>query len=263
MEQDVTLSFGHGIDGNGQNGASAYIDDNIFGAAANPDPARSNASDGGMAAYQQSPDRQAATYLVSSGSVPGLSNMEFMQSVADPSGMNDYSCSTCDFLKWGWWGTQAQMVDAATDPNTEVERLSAHLGTWVVGDIADVADVSQLSSSTGYYRGLAVGSVVNGTDSYVAVGRMGMDYNFGSRTGSLSIDDFDGRSFEGVMSGAASGKATFGGSISGDGTEGTVRGAFVNDGSNIAAGVIGNFDATSSGWSATGIIAGEAYTPSK
>jgi hypothetical protein len=185
--------------------------------------------------------------------------MAFMQSMADPSGMSDYSCSTCDFLKWGWWGTQAQMVDAATDPNKEVERLSAHLGTWVVGDIADVADVSQLSSSTGYYRGLAVGTVLDGSNSYVAAGRMGMDYNFGSREGSLSIDDFDGRDFSGSMSGAASGKATFGGSISGGSTEGTVRGAFVNDGTNIAAGVIGNFDARdiSSGWSATGIIAGQ------
>jgi hypothetical protein len=151
------------------------------------------------------------------------------------------------------------MVDAATDPNKEVERLSAHLGTWVVGDIADVADVSQLSSSTGYYRGLAVGTVLDGSNSYVAAGRMGMDYNFGSREGSLSIDDFDGRSFEGVMSGAASGKATFGGSISGGSTEGTVRGAYVNDGTNIPAGDIRNFDARdiSSGWSATGIIAGQ------
>jgi trimeric autotransporter adhesin len=67
------------------------------------------------------------------------------------------------------------------------------------------------------------------------------------------------------MAGAASGKATFGGSIWGgsDYIEGTVRGAFVNNGSDIAAGVIGNFDARdiSSGWSATGIIAGQAYTP--
>ena len=264
LSQAVTLSFGHGIDGNGQNGASAYVDDNTFGATANPDPAKTTAMGDGTGNYEQSPDREAATYLVSSGSVPGLSNMAFMQSVADPSGMSDYSCSTCDFLKWGWWGTQAQMVDATTDPNTEVERLSAHLGTWVVGDIADV---SQLSTSEASYRGLAVGSVVNGSDSYVAAGRMTLDYSFGSREGSLSISDFDGRDFGGSMSGAASGKATFGGSISGGSgyTEGTVRGAFVNDGSNVAAGVIGNFDARdfSSGWSATGIIAGQAYTPTK
>jgi hypothetical protein len=156
------------------------------------------------------------------------------------------------------------MVDAATDPNTEVERLSAHLGTWVVGDIADA---SQLSTSEASYRGLAVGSVVNGPDSYVAAGQMEMHYNFGLGSGDLSISDFDGRDFSGPisgsMSGATSGKATFGGSISGGSAEGTVRGAFVNDGSNIAAGVIGNFDATSSGWSATGIIAGQAYTPTK
>jgi hypothetical protein len=92
---------------------------------------------------------------------------------------------------------------------------------------------------------------------------MTLDYNFGSREGPFSIRGFDGRDFDGFMSGAASGKATFGGSISGGSAEGTVRGAFVNDGSNIAAGVIGNFDATSSGWSATGIIAGQAYTPTK
>lgn len=264
MEQDVALSFGHGIDGNGQNGASAYIDDNVFGAAANPNPARSNALGGGMADYEQSPDREAATYLVSSGSVPGLSSMAFMQSVADPSGLGDYSCSTCDFLKWGWWGTQAQMVDIAADPNMEVERLSAHLGTWVVGDIADA---SQLSTSMGYYRGLAVGTVVDGPDSYVAAGRMAMDYSFGARSGSLSISDFDGHNFGGSMTGAVIGKATFGGSIAGGpgNIEGTVRGAFVNDGSNIAAGIIGNFDAheISSGWSATGIIAGQAYDPTK
>lgn len=261
--QDVTLSFGHGIDGNSQNGASAYIDDNIFGAAANPDPTQSRTV--GDGSYEQSHDREAATYLVSSGSVPGLSSMDFMQSVTGPSVVGDYSCNSCDFLKWGWWGTQAQMVDATTDPNKEVERLSAHLGTWVVGDIADV---SQLSTSEASYRGLAVGTVLDGSNSYVAAGQMEMHYNFGTRSGPLSISDFDGRSFGGSMSGAASGKATFGGGIDGPNYNGSVRGAFVNNGSDIAAGVIGNFDAQdimsgSSGWSATGIIAGQAYTPTE
>ncbi|MHA6645284.1 FecR family protein [Mesorhizobium sp. A623] len=266
MGQDVTLSFGHGIDGNVEDGASAYIDDNIFGAAANPDPAGTTAF-GDAADYEQSPDREAATYLVSSGSVPGLSDMDFMQSVANPSGLGDYSCSTCDFLKWGWWGTQAQMVDVtATDPNKEVERLSTHLGTWVVGDIADV---SQLSTTTGYYRGLAVGTVVNGSDTYVAAGRMAMEYNFGvGGSKSLSISDFDGRNFDGLMTGTTGGKATFEGGLSsssGGYITGTARGAFVNDGTNIAAGVIGNFDAqdNSPGWSATGIIAGQTYIPTK
>src|SRR5690606_2162892 len=75
--EDATVAFGDGIDG-GEDGASAYIDDDTFGAAANPDPTKTTV-DTFDATYEQRHDADAATYFVSSGSVEGLSDMEFMQ----------------------------------------------------------------------------------------------------------------------------------------------------------------------------------------
>lgn len=251
----LRLRFGDDLVDDNEDGASAYIDDDTFGASAVPGSAGAEtAGEGGS--QVQLPGMDAGTYVVSSNAVD-MSDADFMSPVDA-----DHRCGDCSFLKWGWWGTQARMADSGDDQ--EDRRLGAHLGTWVVGDIADVAEVDGLpSGSDAHYRGLAVGNVVSDGAAYVAAGEMNMDYNFGTRTGDMDID-IDGRSLTGAMTGAGSGRATFGGSWSGGTINGGVDGAFVNNGDEIGAGVIGNFDAETSvgDWGATGIIAGERYIPS-
>jgi hypothetical protein len=249
------IAFGDGVDGNAQDGASAYIDDDTFAAAGNPNGERSFFGLLGGDTFLQREGQAAATYVVS-GSGADLAAL----GVAP-----EYRCSTCDFLKWGWWGTQLQLAEPS-DPATEARRLSVHMGTWVAGDIADVAQIDTLSSSTGTYQGAAVGTVVSGTDSYLAAGQMDMTYSFGSREGTLTISDFDGRNVSGSMSGSVSGQATFAGALAGSPhLAGNASGAFVNNGGDVAAGAIGNFDMLEidSDWRASGIFAGGRLAPTQ
>jgi hypothetical protein len=94
-----------------------------------------------------------------------------------------------------------------------------------------------------------------------------MTWEFGPRTGNLTIDKFDtanfgsnGLSFTGAMS--APGQLNhFGGSLSGSlpsdvSLSGSAAGSFVNDGARKAAGVIGNWNIGGQGYKATGIFAG-------
>ncbi|MGN6768217.1 MAG: FecR domain-containing protein [Rhizobiaceae bacterium] len=248
----MTVAFGDGINGNTQNGASAYIDSNTFAATANPNATGTHVSpvDSSTVNYQRD-GQTAGTYFVS-GTSANLTTLGVS---------TDHLCTSCDFLKWGWWGTQVQTADP-TDPSVEGGRFSVHLGTWVAGDIANDADIanSDLANATGTFKGMAVGNVVSGGASYVAAGNMDMTYNFGERSGELNISNFDGRSFGGTMNGSVGGQATFHGDLSGSPgfVGGSANGAFVNNGSDVAAGAIGNFEVgTSEGdWRANGVFAG-------
>ena len=175
-------------------------------------------------------------------------------------------CSNCDFIKWGWWGTQVRAVDpndTSEDP-AEIRRAGVHLGTWVAGDIADPAELPTAGSAT--YEGHAVGTViadtVDGPAQYVAGGDMDMTWNFGTRDGRVDISDFDGRNFGANVqdpfldegSGFDAETSSFTGQV--DGLNGTINGAFATDGVTPEAGVMGNFGVEDLGWSATGIFAG-------
>ncbi|WP_274423234.1 hypothetical protein [Chelativorans sp. YIM 93263] len=247
---ELIVPFGDGIDGNTEDGASAHIDDDTFGATANPNNDKTYVIQNELVAKQVN-TQEAATYFVSSGAVEGLSESELMSGVDA-----DHRCTECDFLKWGWWGTQAEVAVSEGDASEVVQRVGVHLGSWAVGDIADV---SELSTSTATYQGLAVGNVINNDASYVAAGEMDMDYNFGLGTGEVSVSGFDGRDFGGTVNGATSGQATFEGALAGGGgVEGSASGAFVNDGGDIAAGVIGDFQVNDgANWRASGIFAGQ------
>jgi hypothetical protein len=161
------------------------------------------------------------------------------------------------------------------------------MGTWVAGDVATDAEIEQVVglpafSGNVHYSGTVIGNVArqtdSGTASYIATGDLGVDYSFGSRTGSVNIDNFDSGSVPGgvYLSGNISANATtenlFSGGLIGENlysdnyTEtlsGGFSGAFVNSsvtppngGPNVAAGVIGNFDFVGAGVSAVGTAAG-------
>ena len=247
----LRIAFGDGINGNPSSGPSTYITDDMYGSARNLNDAATYlefTEDGETNRYEQTPNENNRTYLVSGDAVPQTSLLP-----------NGQLCD-CQFLEWGWWGTQVRGVDAAT--GVDVARTSVHLGTWVAGDISTLAQVDAAVSNnvTATYSGNAVGSVVNGGANYIAAGSMNMQWNFGSRSGGMQIGNFDGRNFSGTLDlpGGSNGYQGFISESSGGAASGVVNGAFVNDGADALAGTIGNFDLETSGggWSATGTFAG-------
>ncbi len=154
-------------------------------------------------------------------------------------GASSELCS-CSYLSWGWWG-EAESADSSI--------TSSHMGNWVIGDVT--ANIDMPASGTATYAGHAVGTVLNGGSQYIATGDMAASVDFGSRTGNVSISDFDGRSFGSAVS--------FAGSSTFTGTDGTtsVTGSFVNGNGLAAEGLMGAFTTSNGGWSASGIFAGD------
>ena len=85
---------------------------------------------------------------------------------------------------------------------------------------------------------------------------MKMNWNFGLRSGLLSITNFDvDKNFSGLM--FAPGKVQFGGLLAGSGLAGAASGAFVGPNGDLAPkGVIGDFAVGSNTYKATGIFGG-------
>ena len=152
----------------------------------------------------------------------------------------------CAFLQWDTW--QSNVTDGSYD-------ITGH-GLWVTGDIPGNAEfdagAALLGSAT--YNGKAIGELDSGL---VASGDMEMSFDFDSRDGEMIITDFNGADFgAGLVGFGPSGPLFVGAGESPDGGL-VVNGAFVNDGPDVAAGVIGNFGMVTEGWQAIGIFAGE------
>lgn len=254
-DTSLSVAFGQGIRGNTLYGGSAYIDDDTFGAANNGSKTRTNVTDydnqgNVISLFLPIPSNNNHTYMVSGDMVPQTNIL--------PGGQ---MCS-CKFLEWGWWGT---IITAATDPaaaSPDIES-TVHLGTWVAGDVTSNAQLSTLAGTTGSFQGKALGTVLDSSTgvagTYIASGDMSMSFDFGTRTGSMSITNFDNRNFSGTLASQAGPDATFAGTLTGsnNAASGGVNGAFVNDGATIAKGVIGDFSLSdNSDWAAVGIVAG-------
>ncbi|MEC9462810.1 MAG: FecR domain-containing protein [Pseudomonadota bacterium] len=152
-------------------------------------------------------------------------------------------CNACDFMTWGWWGKQSGMESF----------YNVHLGNWIIGKQPENGAVP--TSGTATYTGNAVGTVVNAGAQYIATGTMSSTMNFGTRTGTVSVSNYDSKSFSaGVNFG--SNAPTFSGSVTSGVASGTVTGAFASNGTDPVKGIMGNFTAEDGSWSSSGIFAG-------
>ena len=213
---------------NGAAGAQAFVDDNTFAAAENT--AASPNSTG---------------YFVSSGAAGAPASLL-------PAGA---SYCQCQYLKWGYWGGDLQMTSTSA-PVSRIDR--AHINTWVAGVPTPLNDLNTLMSQgvTGTYNGAAIGSVYNNGANYVAAGGFTGTYNFGTQSGSVAINNFDGRNF------AASGSAPLTGAnynfaVATPGVRGAVNGTFYGP---MAAETGGSFSVqTTAGpaYLASGVFAGK------
>lgn len=163
------------------------------------------------------------------------------------------TCQSCeDLIQWGFWGFSVSGVELEDVGGQQVDFL----GTYITGDLTTRAQLNTLASqfentnTIASYYGDAVGVVHNAdaaTTDYVATGGMQMDWSFGDRDGTVYINNFDPNNanlsaqYE-VFS--PSGSPGFVGYLDDADSEtfGNMQGAFVNDGSSTAAGVLGTWN---------------------
>jgi hypothetical protein len=221
---------------------SAFVDDNIFGAA--EDPTAPQQINGKQLVVNGDSTQASQLYLLSSATAALPTSLL-------PSGV---SFCQCQFLQWGYWGGDL-LTGNSSDSN--ISRIDhGHINFWVAGVPTPLNDLNTLMSQSaiGSYTGHAIGSVSNNGANYVAAGGFNGTYNFGTQTGTMAINNFDGRSFTATGNAALSGaKYTLG--VTSTGVTGTINGAFY--GPN-AAETGGNFAVQAgSTYLASGIFAGK------
>jgi hypothetical protein len=264
----------------GENGGNAFIDDHIFGAQKNNGAQntrlRTDGTGDGPDGLAHGGSFTPGSYLVSGRANPidGYKHLE--------------GCEQCDFIDWGWWGTRIETDKNAAAGVPHERRDFVHMGTWVAGDVSTDAEIDAIAGLPAFegevsYEGTVMANVVRDTDpgvavsnaSYIATGDLSIDYDFGNRTGTVNIDQFDigsvgpaGISLDGELGESGSMQSQlFSGTLSGsnlytmgapdngddplnnDMLYGNLSGAFVNSsatppdgGPNVAAGLVGNFD---------------------
>ncbi|MEM6847587.1 MAG: hypothetical protein AAF580_05850 [Pseudomonadota bacterium] len=250
----MTVPFGlQRVDGVvvGSTVTETYIDDDRYAAIENTGLPLSVQPDAELSGInQQVSGVNPGTYVVASTLVP--QGQLFTNSGVTP--------CTCEFLEWGWWGTQADTVDNGAN----VRRDVVHLGTWAAGH--QTPTVQLPTSGRAFYDGHVVGNVAR-TDGgqvrqYVAAGGFRLDYDFTSRNGMTSFD-FDGRRFGGGVSEVFSARGNrYTGILAGAGLTGDVSGSFVRGPQNNHQGTIGSFSVLGTDYGATGtFVAQQATAP--
>jgi hypothetical protein len=181
-------------------------------------------------------------------------------------------CNNCDFIKWGSWNAETTFPD--THNGTPVSSQVAATGFWVAGDIPTMSDLPTQGVAT--YNGTTVGSISRRVDSvwnaYPAAGKLGMAWDFGSRSGLMAITNFkatDGynrppalnaigaMSIPGQLDADAPNK--FSGRLIGSvgllsPVTGSATGSFVRNGGDATAGIIGNWNAGNNKYRAEGVF---------
>ncbi|MBD1549340.1 FecR domain-containing protein [Roseibium aggregatum] len=244
--ESFLVKFGTEADGSGYS-RSAFIDDDNYAARDSKTPTDTYMvlnADLGNATVPHVSDSNVNSYLVPSTLVGDADN-------AIMSGVTE---CTCAFLEWGYWGTKTKYKNANFSGGERTDYV--HLGTWVAGNITNSASLPSTGSAT--YAGHAVGNVANGSAKYLAAGNFSMSMDFGSRTGSASVSNFDGKNFSATLSETTvSSGNLFNGTVSGA-LNGEINTSIVSGPSTNYDGAIGNFNVTDgSTWAATGIVAGQ------
>lgn len=207
----VTIQYG-GLTGDA-GGREAFVDNNTFTALESQvNPQQIN---GQTLVVNGSQPKAGQLYLASSGvALPPTSLL--------PSGV---SYCQCQFLQWGYWGGDLLTGNATDSTISRVDR--GHINTWVAGVPTPLSDLNSLvgQSATGTYTGHAIGSVYNNGSSYIAAGGFNGTYNFGTHAGTMTISNFDGRTFSASGTVPLTGaNYTFG--ITSAGIKGSINGTF-------------------------------------
>jgi hypothetical protein len=280
LNKDAGNGGGAVINFGGNSSNSVFVDDQHYSASASA-----------------SADPSAITVNNGNGQTNTLVFQNPNDNTASLTGSSSLLCMQCDFLRWGTWTADLNFQDNHSDPTAtpSTNHVLAN-GFWVAGNIID--DLNLPFSGSATYNGQAQGWVASDLSgnwvTYSATGAMQMLWDFGSRTGTLTISQFDagnipggGLSFSGPMcapgvgcsTSAISGSNTFSGPLSGQlptslvsasvspSLVGSANGSFVSGPNNldtlgklipqsVPQGVIGNWNVHNTVYGASGIFAG-------
>ena len=157
---------------------------------------------------------------------------------------------TCSFVTWGGWTATLQTGSGASH--------IVPLGLWVAGVMPSINDPSPQGIAT--FTGTAIGVVDQQNAQRFASGAFTNAYNFSQRTGTVTIANFDGKTFGGTVA-AGNDWRNYSGALSGSGLTGNLNGSFY--GNRTAGGQLqtpketaGNFNVRGTGYSASGIFLG-------
>lgn len=221
----------------------------------NQDPATSIAVDG----YLLNHDDAAVAERVPG---TGVEDLDLPTMLAE-----QLDCVSCEeFIRWGFWGFSKEDLAIGSfqgDANFD--------STWVNGALttAEQLNVKAGDTATATYRGDAIGTVNNAGEVYTATGDLKMTWDFADRAGTIGIKNFDrdhlnngaGTSLGGYVI-SFDDQTGFGGAIYGYQSNGIVQGTFVNNGDDVAAGVVGNFGFNRGyDYTASGVFMGDQVTP--
>ena len=210
-------------------------------------PGTTATRNGSVLTFGGDPTAAARTYFVSADVVPQATLLP--ASGAIPAGQ----LCNCEFVRWGWWGSEVQGADPNNAAANRTDRF--HLGTWVAG--SPTVTLPNVGAVT--FNGRAVGSVDNNGTSYIAAGTFTGAFNIAARTGTVSIDSFDTRSYSGPI--AFTGN-NYGATLSQSagpalaGVTGQANGSFFGP---TATETAGNFHLAAAGpnYNAAGVFAGK------
>jgi hypothetical protein len=169
-----------------------------------------------------------------------------------PSGVTPCECS---FMRWGFWG--GEFVNAF-----DGRRERVHLGTWVAGDLASVAQINGYPTGTAIYTGHAVANIVNAGKVYMAGGGFNMSYSFGPNSGIATITNLDGNTYTGGISGSMISNQPMGTLSNGAGIGGNIALGFYRGPGNDAAGVGGSFNFANGGQTYRAVGQQTSFNPS-
>ena len=206
----LTMQYGSltGIDA-----SSAFVDNNTFGARESPvNPQQIN---GTNLVVNGGQDNAGNLYLLSSGTAPPPTSLL-------PSGA---AYCQCQYLQWGYWGGDLRTGNSIDSSISRIDR--GHINTWVAGVATPLNDLNTLMSqgTSATYTGHALGSVFNNGASYVTAGGFLGTYNFGTQSGTMAINNFDGRSFTATGAAPLTG-ANYSFAVTSPGATGALNGTF-------------------------------------
>ncbi|MBM3540181.1 MAG: hypothetical protein FJX55_20435 [Alphaproteobacteria bacterium] len=168
FERSIAISLGEAT----PLGRSAFINDRVFAAESTSITVSSLAVSGNLVLT-------TAADLVTSGFIPA-----------------GVSLCTCSFLTTGFLFGDRQ------DANVSANRTATQLATWVAGVPAAASQVVAILPGPGVatYNGHVLGTVVNGSSVYQAIGGISLNFTFGAgnfQFNSASISNFDGTNYSG------------------------------------------------------------------